>query len=613
MCGVCGIWHYRSDKTVDPQTIEQMKQRLERRGPDDQGTHIDGALGLGFRRLAIIDLSGGRQPMTNARGDLWLVFNGEIYNHESLREELKARGCQFRTRSDTEVLLYAYQEFGKECVHKLRGMFAFVVWDSQKQQLFAARDRLGIKPFYFYDDGETFVFASELKALKEGLSKRPDLNLFSLERFFTYRYVPGQETMWQGVIKLQPGHRLIKTKEQQTIESYWKPSFEDHNTNISTQQYTEQLEELLSETVKLHLDADVPLGVLLSGGLDSSTILAFAKAQSNAVKAAFSIGFKQGGEFDETNYAKQVADHFGIEHVVVKIDEQDFINGLQEFIWFQDEPLADPTGLPLYLICQEAKKTVTVLLSGEGADEIFTGYDRYKIAPFLNWNLSALQGISKLFPSGTYSSRLMSALTAKNMAAKWQAVSSLTTLEMRRNLLTPDLDFSKANEEFLENLQNQLVGIKNPINQMQMMDRNMWLPENMLTKKDRMTMAASIEARVPFLDHKLVEFGLKLPPSLRLHHFTGKWIIRQLVKNKLPENITNRRKTGWPIPLGDWFRNQMKPLAHDVLLGSACRQRGLFSPTALEKILDEHHQQKANHGRLIFLLLCMEMWLQAYA
>lgn len=613
MCGLCGIWHYQSQKMVDPQLIEQMKQRLERRGPDDQGTYIEGSLGLGFRRLAIIDLNGGRQPMTNARGNLWLVFNGEIYNHERLREELKARGCQFRTRSDTEVLLYAYQEFGKECVHKLRGMFAFAIWDSQKQQLFAARDRLGIKPFYFYDDNETLVFASELKALKEGLPKKPNLNLFSLERFFTYRYVPGPETMWKGVTKLQPGQYLIKTKDKQLIESYWTPSFEDHNTNVSTKQYTEQLEQILLETVRLHLDADVPLGVLLSGGLDSSTILAFSKSQPNDIRAAFSIGFKQDEKFDETHYAKQVAEYFDVQHVVIKIDEQDFVNGLQEFIWLQDEPLADPTGLPLYLICQEARKTVTVLLSGEGADEIFTGYDRYKIAPFLNWNLSALQGISKLFPSGTYSSRLISALTAKTMAEKWQAISSLTTPEMRRNLLTPDLDFNKANEEFLENLQNQLIGIKSPINQMQMIDRNLWLPENMLTKKDRMTMAASIEARVPFLDHKLVEFGLKLPPSLRLHHFTGKWIVRQVAKNKLPKNIIRRRKTGWPIPLGKWLRNHMKPLTYDILLGNTCRQRGLFSPTALEKILNEHHQQQANHSRLIFLLLCMEMWLQAYA
>ncbi|MEY3219323.1 MAG: hypothetical protein RIT27_680 [Pseudomonadota bacterium] len=613
MCGVCGIWHYQSEKTVDPQTIEVMKQRLEKRGPDDQGTYLDGALGLGFRRLAIIDLSGGHQPMTNAQKDLWLVFNGEIYNHESLREELKSRGCQFRTRSDTEVLLYAYQEFGEECVHKLRGMFAFVVWDSKKQQLFAARDRLGIKPFYFYDDGETFVFASELKALREGLPKKLDLNLFSLERFLTYRYVPGPETMWKGVSKLQPGHRLIKTKNKQLIESYWKPSFEDYNTTISTEQYLEQLERILFETVKLHLDADVPLGVLLSGGLDSSTILAFAKAQSNSIKAAFSIGFKQGGEFDETHYAKQVAEHFGIEHVILKIDEQDFLNGLQDFIWFQDEPLADPTGLPLYLICQEAKKSVTVLLSGEGADEIFTGYDRYKIAPFLNWNLQLFQGISKMFSSGSYKSRFLGALTEKNMAAKWQAVSSLTSLDMRKNLLMPDIDFKQANEAFLEDLQKQLAGIQNPINQMQMMDRNMWLPENMLTKKDRMTMAASIEARVPFLDHVLVEFGLKLPPSLRLHHFTGKWAVRQIVKNKLPENITNRRKTGWPIPLGTWFRNQMKSLSYDVLLGEQSRQRGLFSPSALEKILEEHNKQTVDHGRLIFLLLCMEMWLQQYA
>ncbi len=620
MCGICGIWHYGSGKQVEQDKLEQMKAVMERRGPDDEGSYAGdaGALGFGFRRLSIIDLANGHQPMSNADESIWLVFNGEIYNHHELREELKARGCQFRTRSDTEVIVYAYQEYGKECVNKLRGMFAFAIWDVKKQQLFAARDRLGIKPFYYYHDGERFTFASELKALRFGLPQKPELNLLSLERFFTYRYVPGAETMWRGVFKLQPGHRLIKTKNSFSIERYWRPDFTTQP--ISTEDAMAKTEELLKHAVKIRLEADVPVGVLLSGGLDSSTILALSQAQSDTLKAAFSIGFKDAGEFDETPFAQEVAQHFGIEHVVVRIDAHDLINRIEEFVYLQDEPLADPTGIPLYLICQKARESVTVLLSGEGADEIFSGYDRYKMAPFLGISGSPLLAplrwvsgaFSNSFSSGSYLRRITSALAGKDMAHKWHAVSSLSAPEIRRALLLPDIDLQAAHEHLLQRLQRCLEPIKHPLNQMQMMDLNMWLPENMLTKKDRMTMAASIEARVPFLDHKLVEFGLSLPPHLRMHKMTSKWIIRQVMKDKLPYTNVQRRKTGWPMPLDDWFRGDMKQLAADTLLGDTCKQRGIFNPAAMRGMLEQHWAGKAQYGRQLFMALCMELWLREY-
>ncbi len=619
MCGVCGIWHYGTGAPAEQAMLDAMKATLERRGPDDEGTYLDGALGLGFRRLAIVDLSGGHQPMSNARGDLWLVFNGEIYNHHALRAELQARGCQFRTRSDTEVLLYAYQEYGAACLDKLRGMFAFVVWDRQQQSLFAARDRFGIKPFYYHDDGERLVFASELKALRLGLTHQPALNTASLERYFTYRYVPGPDTMWQGVHKLQPGHCLTRTRSTSRLEAYWQPRFGDGAPTRPLQDYIEEARALLLETVKLHLDADVPLGVLLSGGLDSSTILALAKhLEPQALKAAFSVGFKDFGPEDETGYAAEAARHFGIEHVILRIDEQEYRDGLTDFVWQQDEPLADPTGLPLYLICRKAKETVTVLLSGEGADEIFAGYDRYKPARLmaLSSALPPVRGLAHwlttLFPAGSYPFRLSTALAGRDRAHQWQAVSSLTSPALRGELLESPINRTVAHADLLARLQASLAGIPNPLNQLQKLDLQMWLPDNMLTKKDRMTMAASIEARVPFLDHKLAEFGLGLPPSLRLHGMTGKWIIRQAMADLLPAANVRRRKTGWPIPLDRWFQHQMKSLAGDVLLSPQTRHRGLFNPATVERILHEHWAGKARHGRLIFLLLCAELWCRAY-
>ncbi len=621
MCGICGIWHHNSGRAVELNTLEQMKSVMERRGPDDEGHYIgdNQTLGFGFRRLSIIDLANGHQPMSNADGSLWIVFNGEIYNHNELRAELKQHGCQFKTRSDTEVIIYAYQEYGVDCVHKLRGMFAFSIWDDKQKQLFAARDRLGIKPFYYYHDGERFAFASELKSLRYALPQQPELNLSSLERFFTYRYVPGPDTMWKGVHKLQPGHRLIKTKNSFNIERYWKADFTP-NQNISVEEAMSKTEELLMEATKIRLEADVPVGVLLSGGLDSSTILSLSQAQSNTLKAAFSIGFKDAGELDETPFAKEVAQHFGIEHVVVRIDAQDIIQRMEEFVYLQDEPLADPTGIPLYLICQKAKESVTVLLSGEGADEIFSGYDRYKMAPFLGlsnhplmaparWLSAAASGF---FKSGSYARRMAGALAGKDMAHKWHAISSLSAPEIRRALLSPDIDVQAAQEHLLQRLQTCIAPIKHPLNQMQMADINLWLPENMLNKKDRMTMAASIEARVPFLDHKLVEFGLTLPTHLRMHKMTSKWIIRQVMKDKLPQTNVQRPKTGWPMPLDDWFRHDMKQQAGDILLGDECKQRGIFQPHSMRGMLEQHWSGKANFGRQLFMALCMELWLKQY-
>lgn len=621
MCGICGIWHYGSGVAVDQDKLEQMKAVMTRRGPDAQGSYVgdDGALGLGARRLAIVDIEQGQQPMCNADKTLWLVFNGEIYNHNELRESLKQRGYSFKSRSDTEVLLSAYQEYGKDCVQQLRGMFAFAIWDTKKQHLFAARDRLGIKPFYYYHDGERFCFASELKALRFGLRQAPSLNLIALERFFTYRYIPGPETLWKSVYKLQPGQRLIKTRRSFNIERYWQADFTT-DTHISAAEAIEKTEALLLQATQLRLNADVPVGLLLSGGLDSSSLLALSQMQSNSLKAAFSVGFKQPSEFDETPFAAEVARHFGIEHIILRIDAHDLIERMEEFVYLQDEPLADPTGIPLYLMCQQAKQSVSVLLSGEGADEIFSGYQRYQIAPLLGLSNSPLLApmrwlgspLTLFFQSGTHARRVSSALVGKNMAHKWHAVASLTAPEIRRALLTPDIDLQAAHAHLLKRLQIRLKSVKHPLNQMQMLDIHTWLPDNMLSKKDRMSMAASIEARVPFLDHKLVEFSLKLPPHLRMRKMDNKWITRQVMHDKLPPSILQRRKTGWPMPLDDWFRKEMKTLAADTLLSTSCKQRGIFQPAAMQGMLEQHWAGKGHYGRQLFMALCMELWLRMY-
>lgn len=617
MCGICGIWNYSDCAPVDKEAIEKMKAVMVHRGPDDEGDYFGDSVGLGFRRLSIIDLECGNQPMSNEDDTIWLVFNGEIYNYGALRTQLEGYGHTFKTRSDTEVIIHSYEQYGIDCLDRLRGMFAFAIWDSNLRRLLLARDRLGIKPLYFSDDGSRFIFASELKAIRTFLAEAATLNYEAVERYLTFRYVPGPISMLMGVRKVQPGQCLLKTKDSMQLRIYWSPSFHPKN-GLSVNELIDRTKALLSESTKLRLNADVPVGILLSGGLDSASVLAMGCLEGGIVKTAFSIGFKDAKEYDETHYAREAADHFGVRHEVILIDGWDFVDKMEDFVWYQDEPLADASSIPLFIICSKAKESVTVLLSGEGADEIFAGYNRYKIAPVLG--LSQLPAFAftkpmaryllKHVPPGSYAYRIASAVSTSDISEKMRSVQSVTSPEFRRSLFSNGFENSSS-IRFNELAADMLDGL-HPLDQMQLTDIKMWLPENMLAKKDRMTMAASIEGRVPFLDHKLVEFALQLPTNLRMRALTGKWILRKAMSSVLPTSILRRKKMGWPLPIANWLRNEMRDFAGDTLLGDIFRQRGIFDSTVVRKLLKDHWDGKADNGKPIFLLLCLEIWLRLY-
>ena len=619
MCGICGIVNFDPREAVQEKLLEQMTGAMMHRGPDDEGFFLDGNVGVGHRRLSIIDLGGGHQPIYNEDGSAVIVFNGEIYNYADLSENLVAHGHEFRTRSDTECILHSYEQYGDQCADRLRGMFAFAIWDRRRKRLLLARDRLGIKPLYYYRGENFFAFASEIKALLELPSVHPELDPEALDLYLSLRYVPGPRTMFKDIFKLQPGHLLVFENNRFRIQEYWDvPTGPPQECSL--EDAVAGFRELLEESVRLRLIAEVPLGVFLSGGLDSSAILAvMSKITGFQRVKTFSVGYvTETAEEEASNefeYARMAARAFGAEHHECRVSATDFRDAIPDLVWHLDEPLADPSCIPLYFIAKLARDNITVVLSGEGADEILAGYGIYKrmllleglhrfVGPLGTWLGAQTQ--SWFFSEPVRNYLRMSGLSLEE---RYRGVSRAFLPEMKRDLLGDD-NIAGSEERLSENFRElwQVPNSTSALNRMLYVDTKVWLPDDILLKADKMTMANGLELRVPFLDHKLVEFAARLPNRFKIRGRTGKVLLREAMRGVLPEPILQRSKKGFPVPTERWLRGPLKELARETVLSgnSACRQH--MDGRVLKRIVREHEDGTVNRHQEIWTLLIFEYW-----
>jgi asparagine synthase (glutamine-hydrolysing) len=623
MCGIAG-WIDLTSANADKSALTRMTDAIAHRGPDGNGGHYtqtrDGqhTIALGHRRLAIIDPKGGVQPMHSTDGQITLVFNGEIYNFQSLRDELRAQGFIFTTHSDTEVLLNAWRAWGVDCLRRLRGMFGFALWDAGREILFIARDRFGKKPIFFHQNSQRLLFGSEIKSiLAYGIAATQDKQ--SALDYLQYRYVPGPATMFEGITKLMPGSYMLWQDGKLTQAQYAVPSDGEAPaplTAASRDNPVQSFTSILDESVRLRMVSDVPFGAFLSGGIDSSTIVALMSRHSNLPINTFSVGFKEAA-FDETEYAQQIAKRYKTNHHEWLMQADDVIKLLPEAIGFRDAPVAEPTDVAVMVLSRVARKTVKMVLTGEGSDEILAGYPKHKYEP-----LAALyQKLVPPFAHNKIIEPLLDALPAKFYRARTLAHSfglrdphdrlprwfgALDLLERKALVVSginqrPISNFAFASSLDVSALRRCLY-----------FDQTSWLPDNLLERGDRMTMAASIEARMPFMDHELAAFMSTLPDRYRICNGTQKWILRESMRDILPSEILGRRKVGFRVPVSVWFRTSLKDYVYDNLMGPSSRSRGFYQQAALKRILEQHTSGRVNHEKLIWALLSFELFQQKY-
>jgi asparagine synthase (glutamine-hydrolysing) len=614
MCGICGIVKFDANDSVDLGLLEVMTGRISHRGPDDFGYFRDGQAGLGHRRLSIIDLGGGRQPIFNEDGTVVVVFNGEIYNYQEITADLIAHGHVFRTRSDTEAIVHAYEQYGDSCVDLFRGMFAFALWDRTRHRLLLVRDRLGIKPVYYYHGRDSLVFASEIKALLEAPGVPREVDETALSLYLSQRYVPGPRTMFKNIFKLQPGHQMVVEGGHVEVRRYWDIPYAPAGRASSD---PAQFEHLLEECVRLRLIAEVPLGVFLSGGLDSSAILAtMSRIRKGEPIKTFCVGYESPGGADSDNeftYAREVAQLFGAEHHEFTLGADNFRDFIPQLVWHLDEPLADPSCIPLYFISRLARQHITVVLSGEGADEVLGGYSIYSKMLALE-NLRRLPGAGSMaglfarrFGEGRYHDILR--MAALPLEQRYRGVSRGFRPALQARLMGPT-GWSHALDEVYGPLFDA-VSRASALDRMLYVDSKVWLPDDLLLKADKMTMANGLELRVPFLDHKLVEFASQLPQNMKLHRGTGKVLLRRIMKNSLPGSVLHRAKKGFPVPTMSWLRGPLKEFTRETLLGSGSACRNYFDPQVLREIVD-HHEAGGDRQQEIWTLLVFEHWHRAF-
>ena len=616
MCAISGILNYDSSKPIDPATLARMTDIMAHRGPDARGTFIDRNLGIGHRRLSIIDLAGGDQPIFNEDGSVVVVFNGEIYNHSNLAETLTGRGHRFRTRSDTETIVHAYEEYGERCVEHFRGMFAFALWDRINRKLVLARDRLGIKPLYYYEGADFLAFASEIKALLEIPGVRREVDPDALSHYLSLRYVPGPRTMFKNIFRLQPGHLLTSSGGTTSIRKFWDIEF--HPRDHGPEKLSLQFDQLLTESVRLRLAAEVPLGLFLSGGLDSSSILAMMSRLHRAQGIhTFSVGYEEitGEERDsnEFEFARTAATKFGAEHHEYRLRPQEVQDFMPDLVWHLDEPLADPTCVPLYFISKIAREHITVVLSGEGADEIFGGYGIYRrmlqfesIHQHFGGLLSSMEPMLRRILPGARQRTALNWATIP-LHQRYRGVSRAFLPELKRELLPGNSRADGMLDALFESC-FQAAKPASPLDQMLYVDTRIWLPDDLLLKADKMTMANAIELRVPFLDHRMVEFASTLPTSLKLHKGTGKTILRKAMADSVPPSILKRPKKGFPVPTRQWLKTELRGLVHDALLSPDAAVRDFMNFEVIQKIVQQHERGAADRSQEIWTLLVFEYW-----
>ena len=626
MCGINGIaFSSESGRTVSRPQLEAMRDVVRHRGPDDEGIFIDRNVGLGHRRLSIVDVAAGHQPMTNEDGTLHIIYNGEIYDHAAYREWLESRGHVYKTHCDTETILHLYEEHGVDCVKHLRGMFAFAIWDQRKQELFIARDRLGVKPLYYYhaDDGSLY-FGSEIKTFFAAGALKPELNYNALPDYLANHAPSGSKTLFHGVKRLLPGHTITWRDGKIQLGRYWDVSFSKaKDEGHSDRDYIEQWKELFRTSVKLRLMADVPLGMFLSGGIDSSAIAAVMSTMVDDPIKTFSVAFHER-EANELEYARLVAEKYKTDHHEVIVSPEDFFKALPNLIWHEDEPLAHPSSVALYFVSRLASQHVKVVLTGEGSDELLAGYARYwKTIQNLAWG----ERYHNLTP-GLLKNGVRNALAALPNSSRAKQKLLRTFLTREPNIQSLYLDNfavfpSNTLRPLLTAEARERAGYLDPymvIHKMletgpaeSLLDRLLYADiktylHELLMKQDQMSMAASIESRVPFLDHKLVEFTCSLPERLKLRGSTTKYILRESMKGVLPDAILTRPKMGFPVPIGAWFRGPYGYLLDEFVLGSRALDRGIFEPDFVRDLVRRHRTGGENHDERLWALVNFEMW-----
>jgi asparagine synthase (glutamine-hydrolysing) len=621
MCGICGKLNFEKGNSVQPALIRAMMDTIRHRGPDDDGLHIASEVGLGFVRLSIIDLSSGHQPISNENGTVWIVFNGEIYNYRELRESLLSRGHIFKTQSDTEVIVHLYEELGTRCLEKLRGMFAFAIWDENTKTLFLARDRVGIKPLYYSLTDKAIAFASEIKAILADPSISRELAPEIIDRFLTFLYVPGEETLLKGVRKLEPGHYLLIRDGHPQIRQYWDLQFSKPANGPSLDEAEKDLSNLLAETVRLHMIADVPVGVLLSGGVDSTAVLSFAAETTGKEISTYTVGFSDSGVADERPYARLAAETFGTQHRDMTITASDFAEFLPRYVWHMEEPVCEPPAVAMYYVSKLAKNYVKVLLSGEGGDEAFAGYSNYRNILWLErfkHILPALNGAASRGISGAnawfHSSRVAKYEPLMN-ATFPDYYYSRTSSPYRYSgnglgeLYAADFERSIDREYAAEPVRKLFSKVKDQsiLDQMLYIDTKTWLPDDLLIKADKMTMANSLELRVPLLDHRVLEFAASLPANYKVRGFSLKYILKRALSKRVPRAILKRKKAGFPVPYDSWMRGDLKDWLREILLDRETSARKYFRKHTVEKLLSEN-AASGRYSKELFSLAVLELW-----
>jgi asparagine synthase (glutamine-hydrolysing) len=608
MCGIAGIIRWDGRPVLEDE-IRAMCGAMVHRGPDDEGIYVAPGVGIGMRRLSIIDLGNGHQPLSNEDGTVWIVFNGEIYNYRALREQLERRGHVFRTASDTETIVHLYEDFGTRCVDHLRGMFAFAVWDGRRRQLLLARDRVGIKPLYFAERENEILFASELKPLLQVDDIDRSLNWASVRHLFTFLTTPPAESIVSGVSKLEPARTaLARPGRPLAVERYWDVTFEP-DERATEASLVERLRELLRESVTLHQVSDVPVGAFLSGGIDSSAVVAM---MARPGLKTFSIGFAEAG-FDELAHARGVAAQFGTDHHDLVL-RPDVVQIVEELTWYLDEPFGDTSAIPTYMVSKLASEHVKVVLSGDGGDELFAGYDKYLVEgrertyDRLPAALRKCAGaVGARLPHGARGRRFLRHL-ALDGPQRYLDASTLFHADEIADLFRPD-----AREAVLRHdpWTDPLLEGNDWLGRLQYRDLHRYLPLDILTKVDRMTMAHSIEARPPLLDHRIVEFAATVPARFRLRGGTTKYLFKQAMRGLLPDRVIDRPKHGFAVPLAHWFRGELAGFAHDVLLSAASRQRGIFDVRYVEHLLGLNDRGR-NLDLQLWTMLSFELWCRRF-
>ncbi|RKD23973.1 asparagine synthase (glutamine-hydrolyzing) [Ammoniphilus oxalaticus] len=612
MCGFVALYN-KTKQPVSQTSLNQMTDLLSHRGPDDAGSHLDKYVGLGFRRLSIIDLKGGRQPLCNETGDIWITFNGEIYNYQELQSWLKDRGHRFKTDSDTETIVHLYEEVGFDCPKHLRGMFSFMIWDRKKQILFGARDHFGVKPFYWTETADSFAFGSEIKSLLEAPGTERKVNPTSFYHYLTFQYVPDPDTMFEGIHKLPPGHSITIKEGEMKIEPYWSVEFKPEDRPFS--HFVEGTREALKESVDKHLVSDVARGSFLSSGIDSSSIVALMR-QHEDVKT-FTVGFDIPG-YSELDIARETAQFLKSDHYELKITADRYLEELPRLIWHQDEPVADPSAIALYFAAELASQHASVVLSGEGADEFFGGYNIYRephslrhLTRMPTWMRASLGNFASLLPEGVKGKSFL-IRGSKEVEDRFFGNALIFSEEMKQKIATTNLGadpaYRRADEITAEIYER--AHAYDDVTKMQYLDIHTWMRGNILMKADKMTMANSLELRVPFVDPKVFEFAATIPTKYKIANGTTKYVLREAMKDLLPPQIKSRKKLGFPVPTRHWLKHDFYDWARNLIYTSETDE--WINKSFALHMLKAHKEGKADYGRKIWTLLVFMLWHQIF-